>query len=233
MNKTLKMAEKITCISDYVKNDNRNIYKKKSVTIFNGLNFCDYQNVENTIDIRKIHNIDKDTIIILSVGRLSEMKGFQEVIKLMPSLLKNNINIKYLIIGRDDGYKQRLENLAKQVNMDKYVRFMGFMDSKLKNQYIKQCNIFAIPSLWEPFGLVALEGMIYDKVILTTDMGGLKEVLDGYGKKIYLYDHNIIDCININIKKKIESNIEFEKFDWKNISKKYLLLFDSSCQASV
>jgi glycosyltransferase involved in cell wall biosynthesis len=225
MNKTLMLAEKITCVSDYVKNDNRNIHKDKSVTIHNGLNFEEYRNIGKIIDIRKKHNINKDTIIFLSVGRISEMKGFQEIIKLIPAFSRNGIKIKYLIIGQDDGYRERLEILSKQLNVDKYVKFIGFVDSEVKKQYIKECDIFAVPSLWEPFGLVALEGMISDKVILTTDMGGLKEVLDGYKKKIYLYDNNLIDNIKMNVRNETKSKIDFNKFDWSNISKNYLSLF--------
>lgn len=220
MNRTLNMAKGITCISNYIKNDKRNICQNKSITIYNGLCFDEYRNYESFINIRKIHHIGDNSLIILSIGRISEMKGFQEVIKLIPKFLEKNIDTKYLIVGRDDGYKEELEKLSKKLKVDKYIEFVGFIDFELKKQYIKQCDIFAIPSLWEPFGLVALEGMIFSKVILTTDIGGLKEVLYGYEKKVNIFDDGFIE--QLDKKNNVKTNFDFKKFDWENIARTYL-----------
>jgi len=222
MGKTLEKAYKITCVSDFIKKDRRNIYKNKSTTIYNGINFDDYKNVKNDIDIRKKYNIDNETKIIFSLGRISEMKGFQEIVKLIPKFLADGIKVKYLIAGRDDGYKKQLDKLIDNLNVEKYVEFVGFLDLETKKQYLNQCDILAIPSFWEPFGLVALEGMIYNKTILTSDIGGLKEVLDNYGKKICLNSDKLIS--QINAKKKTQSNYNLERYDYKYISKLYINL---------
>ena len=220
MNQTLEKAYKITCISDFIKSDKRNICREKSITIFNGINFSDYKNVKNDIDIKKKHNIDNDTKIIFSLGRISEMKGFQEIIKLIHKFLEKDIKVKYLIAGNDDGYKRELDQLIDKLNVKEYVEFVGFLDLETKKQYIKQCDIFAIPSLWEPFGLVVLEGMIFDKVILTTGNGAIREVLNDYDKKVFMNDKDFIK--QLKQKSEIKTNFNFSKFDWKNISNLYL-----------
>lgn len=223
MNQTLKRAGKITCISDYIKDDKRNIYKEKSVTIFNGINFKDFENVKNNIDIRKKHNIESNVEVIFSLGRIAKMKGYQEIIKRIPEFLKNGVKIKYLIAGEDDGYKKELNKLVHKLNLKNYVEFVDFLDLETKKQYMQQCDIYAVPSLWEPFGLVVLEGMIFDKVILTTEAGGLKEVLDGYNKKVCLHDKNFLN--QSKQKKRVQSNFDFTKFDYSNISNLYLSNF--------
>lgn len=224
MNQTLKRAFKITCISDYIKNDKRNICKEKSITIFNGINLEDFKNVKNDIDIRKKYNIDNDTKIIFSLGRISEMKGFQEIIKLIPRLFERDIKVKYLIAGDDDGYKKELNKLIEKLDLENCVEFVGFLDLETKKQYIKQCDIFAVPSLWEPFGLVVLEGMIYDKMILTTGRGAIREVLDGYNKKVFLDEEDFIE--QLEQKSNIETDFDFIRFNWKNIANLYLNNFD-------
>jgi len=225
MNETLKRAHTITCISEFIKNDKRNIYKNKSIIIYNGINFEDFENVKNNIDIRKKHKIDNDVKIIFSLGRISEMKGFQEIIKLIPVFLEKKIKVKYLIAGDDDGYKKELNKLIDKLNVKNYVEFVGFLDLEIKKQYIKQCDIFAVPSLWEPFGLVALEGMIYNKLILTTERGALKEVLKDYEKKVRLDNEDFFD--QLEQKKKIQSSFDFTKFNWINISNLYLSKFNN------
>jgi len=225
MNKTLKYANKITCVSNYIKEDVRNVFPKKSVVIYNGINFSDFDKIEETIDIRKKHGVSKETKIIFSLGRISEMKGYQEIIKLIPEFINRNIDVKYLIAGKDDGYKNKLEWLIEKLSVKEKVEFLGFLDLETKKQYIKQCDIFAIPSLWEPFGLVALEGMVYNKIILTSDAGGLKEVLENYENKILINDEKVIKKILEHEAKSLDKNI-FNRFDYDLISKSYLKLME-------
>jgi len=220
MNKTIKDSKRLTGISNYITKDFRNICKNKSITIFNGINLKDYEHTLKNINIRKKHKIDDKTLVIFSLGRLSEMKGFQEVIKLLPKFQERKIKVKYLIAGEDDGYKKDLIKLIKGLNQKDNVEFLGFLDLETKKQYLEQCNILAIPSLWEPFGLVALEGIIYNKLILTTETGGLKEVLKNYPKKVNIYKKDFIN--QIKSKKLIQPATNLNRFDWGNITKDYL-----------
>ncbi len=221
MNRTLRKSKKITCVSDFMRNDSRNICKENSVTIYNGINFADYEIVASNIDIKEKHKISKDELVIFSLGRISEMKGFQEVIKIIPKIIEQGTGVRYLIAGKDDGYKKELEKLASDLKVEGNVEFIGFLGLEEKKQYINQCNIFAIPSLWEPFGLVALEGMIFNKIILTTNTGGLKEVLENYQNKILINDREIVKKVLTHKSILLNSEI-FKKFDYNSIVELYI-----------
>ena len=221
MNKTLRRAKKITCVSNFIKNDPRNILQSNSVVIYNGINFKDFENVKSDIDIRQKYNINTDTKIIFSLGRIAEMKGFQDVIKKIPEFLSKGVNVKYLIAGDDDGYKKNLEDLIEKLNLKEYVEFVGFLDLETKKQYISQCDIFAIPSLWEPFGLVALEGMVFNKIVLTSNLDGLAEVLKDYLNKILLYEDRVFE--KVLLQKIIPANRNiYNKYDYNLIVRSYL-----------
>lgn len=221
MNKTLNNAERITCVSEYIKNDIRNIFPEKSEIIGNGLNFSEFENVRNDINIREKYHISQNAKIIFSIGRISEMKGFQNIIKLIPKFLKQGIDVKYLIAGEDEGYKKELLRLIEKLGVEKNVEFVGFLDLETKKQYIEQCDIFAIPSLWEPFGLVALEGMIYNKMIVTSNAGGLKDILEEYKNKILIDDKEVVEKA-LKQKPQLPSADIFKKFDYKIIAEAYL-----------
>ena len=221
MNKTLKNAERITCVSEYIKNDTRNIFPEKSEIIGNGLNFSEFENVKNDINIREKHHISQDAKIFFSIGRISEMKGFQNIIELIPRFLEQGVNVKYLIAGEDEGYKKELLRLIEKSGVEKNVEFVGFLDLETKKQYIEQCDIFAIPSLWEPFGLVALEGMIYNRMIITSNAGGLKDVLTEYKNKILIDDKEVLEKA-LKQKPQPPSADIFKKFDYKIIIESYL-----------
>jgi 1,4-alpha-glucan branching enzyme len=220
MDKTMKFSNGITCVSQSIKEDRRNSFSDKSVVIYNGITISDFENIQNNIDIRKKYSVTPVTKIIFSMGRIAEMKGYQNIIKIIPQFLEKNIDIKYLIAGEDDGYKQELKKIIKNLNIQKNVEFVGLLNLEEKKQYLKQCDIFAIPSLWEPFGLVALEGMIYNKIIITSNVDGLKEVLDGYKNKIII-DDDILEKIRSFKPRNSNKNI-FRKFDYDTIAKSYL-----------
>jgi len=229
MNRTLKFAEKIIYVSKYVQADKRNIFPEKSAVIYNGIKFSDFEETKENINIRKKYNILKETKILFSLGRISEMKGFQNVIKLIPKFLEQGIGVKYFIAGADEGYKNVLETLIKEAGVEKSVEFVGFLDLEAKKQYLFQCDIFAVPSLWEPFGLVALEGMIYNKIVLTSNAGGLKEVLEKYENKILMDDKDIIKKVLTHELKPLNKEI-FKTFDYGLIAKSYLFLLEKYAQ---
>src|SRR3989344_5654809 len=89
--KSLKNSIKITAISDYIKNDKRNTNIEKSLTIYNGINFGNYKKDRKKINVRKKHRVDKNTKIILSLGRIAKMKGFHLIINKIPEFLKKQI----------------------------------------------------------------------------------------------------------------------------------------------
>lgn len=221
MNRTLNFAEKITCVSNYIKKDRRNVFPEKSVVIYNGINFSDFEKTEKNIDIREKHNIPAESKIIFSIGRISEMKGFQDVIRLIPRFLDQGVDVRYIIAGDDDGYKSELEKLIRQLKVEKAVVFVGFLKLEAKKQSLEQCDLFAIPSLWEPFGLVALEGMLYNKTIITSNIGGLEEILKDYKNKILINGENIVENILKFEPKMADKNI-LKKFNYDSIAGAYL-----------
>lgn len=225
MNPTLRKARAIGAISNYIKKNSLNICQEKTHVIFNGINFSEYKNIKNKIDIRKIENIKKDQTIIFSLGRITQMKGFHLVVSKIPEMIKNGLDPIFLIAGKDDGYKDEIESLSKKLKIEKRVKFVSYLNEDDKRQYLDQCDIFAVPSLREPFGLVALEGVAAEKPILTTYKAGLKEVLSSYNKKILIDKKIKKDTIKNLLNKKVVFNNE--DFNWKKIAKKYIKLLKS------
>ena len=213
---TIRGARRITCISKFICDDKRNIGKSKSVVINNGFDFSIYDNIKTEIDIKKKHNLPQNATTILSIGRISKMKGFQLVVEKLPELIKNGLNPYYFIMGDDDGYKDELENLIKEEKVQDRVIFLGFMGPKDKKVYLEQCDIFAAVSLWEPFGLMVLEAMYFGKHIWSSEVGGIGELLADYKYKTVIDKIPRID--------KREYKYDMSKYKWDNIAKEYIKL---------
>ena len=114
--------------------------------------------------------------IIMFVGRGVREKGCQVLIDAFPRVRAGYQDVKLVIAG--GGYRQHLEAQASALGVSHHVYFTGFMpDAELLRLY-KVADIACFPSLYEPFGIVALEAMAAHTPVVVSDAGGLKEVVE-------------------------------------------------------
>lgn len=112
----------------------------------------------------------KGKLIITYLGRIQEYKGLDQVIKVLPDFPKS----LFIAMGEDAGDKPRLEQLAKQLKVEKQVIFTGRVSEKEKLQYLDASEIFILPSKWEAFGIALLEAMARGNAIISTETEGGK-----------------------------------------------------------
>ena len=136
----------------------------------------------NCIDVDELPHIsnspyNKNKFNILSVTRLDiddNYKGIDSIIKTL-SVLKEKIpNIQYTVIGKGND-KERLEILANSLEVHEYVEFKGFVEQI--EPYYEHCDLFALPSNGEGFGIVYLEAMKFNKPVIAANAGGATDVV--------------------------------------------------------
>jgi phosphatidyl-myo-inositol dimannoside synthase len=170
----------------------KNNIKQKQVEVFPN---CIYDNVLS----RKINNpYKKHKFNILSVSRLDkddDYKGIDSIIKALSIVQKKVPNVMYTVIGKGSD-RNRLEALADKMGVKKYVDFKGFVESV--DHYYEYCDLFALPSNGEGFGIVYLEAMKYKKPVIAARSGGaIDVVLDGITG--YLCDYDNCECLSRRI----------------------------------
>ena len=136
---------------------------------------------------------------LISIGRLIPKKNFSSTISAI-SKLKNDIE-SYTIIGEGIERKE-LEKLIKSLGLENKVKLVGWKENVEK--YLKASDIQLIPSLYEGFGLVAVEGMSTGLPIVASNIPGLKEVLGDPNPSVTLIN-------------KVKSIKEWEKGIYKTI----------------
>lgn len=134
--------------------------------------------LSNVVDSKKVIENSKEQAEkceILFVGRLEEVKNPIEFIEIVKLLHEKGNKITANIVG-DGVLKNKCQELIKNYGLEKHIRLLGFKNNPYK--YMERCRILVNTSLWEGFGIVAVEAMILGKPIVCSDVGGLKNIVD-------------------------------------------------------
>jgi len=126
--------------------------------------------------------------IIFFVGRMVREKGVQVLIESLPKVRWGYHDAKLLICG--GGQREHLVNLAAYLGMERHVYFAGFVPDDDLMKIYSIIDIACFPSLYEPFGIVALEAMAAKVPVVVSDAGGLPEVVENNVTGITTYAGN-------------------------------------------
>ena len=128
-----------------------------------------------TGNIRKKYNIEDETILIGSSGRIVWQKGYDQLLSLLEKHDFNNKKLHFLIAG-DGSLRETLISDLKEKKLESYITFIG----NIKNipEFLSALDIYIQPSVTEGFPLSVLEAMATGLPIICSDAGGLKEMIN-------------------------------------------------------
>lgn len=231
-------AWKVICCSNYMVSHVRwafGLPGDKLVMVPNGVDTAVYSKNDDLSSFRGKFALPEEKIVLF-VGRLVYEKGVHVFVNAIPKVLEK-VNAKFIIVG--NGYmKEQLSNIVKNMGFAHKVMFTGFVDDDTLRRLQKCADVSAVPSLFEPFGIVALEAMAAKSPVVVSDTGGLSEIVDHdvTGVKVYpenpdslawgitkvLLNDAYANLIRNNAYKKIQ-----EKYDWNKIAQQTEAVYET------
>lgn len=222
-------ADGIIVFTDSVKDyllENYNVKDKKMIVVSNGVDsdlFKPKEEKELNLVLRQKTNSKK---IITYVGKLDNIDHIKDMIKVISRLPKE---YGMVVVGEGKGKNQLIE-LAEDNNLENRIFFVGRVQNYDVPKYLNASDI-----LFAPFSntkgvnyasnLKLFEYMAMEKPIIASDVGKIKEILEGKG---YVYKSGnvqeiikIFKNIDLNIGKKARKEV-LKKYDWNVLSKKLL-----------
>lgn len=172
-------ASEVIVNSNYMKNELQRLFGlpfEKINVVPNGINLTAFNGVEKDYEFRRQYAADNEKIILF-LGRLVYEKGVQHLIAAMPKILEHYHDSKLVIAGKG-GMIDELKAQVEFLGISNKVYFTGYMNAKQVNKMYKCADVAVFPSIYEPFGIVALEAMIAGIPVVVSDVGGLNEIVE-------------------------------------------------------
>jgi glycogen synthase len=141
----------------------------------NGINKEDFKFEFNQKSYREKF-ASEDEKIVFFIGRHVFEKGIHLLIEAMPEIVKDFSKVKVVIAGIGP-MTEELKQRAKEIGVAENIIFTGYMEDIDRNRMYKVADMAVFPSLYEPFGIVALEAMAAGCPVIASGCGGLGEII--------------------------------------------------------
>lgn len=168
-------AWRVIVCSQYMEREVKNLFQlpdDKVVKIPNGVNEENYRAEYSNIFRKKYTSPDEK--MVFYVGRIVREKGIQVLIQAIPKILSSEPQTKFVIAGKGP-YLDNLKAQADYLGIANRIYFTGFVSDETRNKLYRVADVAVFPSLYEPFGIVALEAMVTRTPVVVSEVGGLAE----------------------------------------------------------
>ncbi|HDN05391.1 MAG TPA: glycosyltransferase family 1 protein [Candidatus Bathyarchaeota archaeon] len=220
--------------------------KEKIQVCYNGVDPQKYNpetvKADDVKKIRDFYGLEDDDLMIFFIGRLVGVKGVDKLIMAMPYVLQKLPKAKLIIVGLGD-LQDYLVNLVKTMKLQDCVKFrFEFIPEEERILHYAACDIAAFPSLYEPFGIVALEAMSMERPVVVGAAGvsGMREIVIPCGDEQCGFHVNPSNPADIawGITSALENPEKgkwlgkngrrrvLNEFTWEKIAKKTLTLYE-------
>lgn len=233
MESTINHADAVISVSEHLRKESMEEYEikdRRTFVIPNG--------VDHKIFFRD-KNIEKKKQV-LYVGRFSLEKGVDLIPGIAQNVLDSNPNVKFIVVASNSHTPESLKNISKQFEYleETYKeRFKWIREPISSTELAKLYNesiIYMQPSRYEAFGMTILEAMACGCCVITSNKGGIPEVVSDAGEVIplntALFSRKIKVLLeNYRLREKYSKKAieQAEKFGWEEISERVLGIYDS------
>ena len=201
----------------------------------NGIDFAEFEHLPPQGQFRKKYAIDDGTRVILYLGRIHQIKGIDLLVKAFAQSTKEFSNTRLVIVGPDDGFLRKLEELVRELAIEEMVLFTGPLHGEARLAAYVDAEVYVLPSFYEIFGLTILEAMACGTPVIVTDRCGLADDVNNEAGLVVPYDEEALSEAMVKILGDESMRQEFgvkgrvlvrEKFSWDRISDQVERLYE-------
>jgi glycogen(starch) synthase len=237
-------AERVITCSAYMREHVADIYgleEERIAVIPNGIDPSELVPVGD-LDTLRLRFAEPDERLVLLVGRLVYEKGFQLALEALPGLIERLGDVRFVVAGSGTA-EQDLRRQASELGLDPYGTFLGWIGDDVLHSLYRIADLTVVPSLYEPFGLVALEAMASGCPCIVADTGGLREIVpadDRVGLRFNGGDpehlatmvERLLTDASLRDRLVAEASEHVLSFDWADVAKQVAALYGDAARTA-
>ncbi len=173
-------ADRVVACSEFMRGHVAEVFgvpRSRVTAIPNGIDPSDLHTPRDLTELRSRY-ARPDQKLVLLAGRLVYEKGFQVALDALPGVIRSVGDVRFLVAGSGT-HERELRAQATRLGLNWHGTFAGWLGDDTLHGLYRISDLCVIPSLYEPFGLVALEAMALGCPCVAADTGGLREVVTG------------------------------------------------------
>lgn len=212
-NVLLKTIDRFIAVNDYIQNRllDLGVPQEKIALIPNSVDLERFENTPSPTHFLGKVGISPNENIILIVGRIDWQKGLEDAVKAFAEVHSDIKDAKLVMVGRDFGFRNHLQKLAKEYDVYSEVVFTGELSDETLYYAYASAKVLLMTSIYEGFPTVLLEAMASGLPVISTPIKALPEVIPNY--------HGVVWCGKKQISKKLGEILTDETLR-KNLSAK-------------
>jgi glycogen synthase len=177
-----------------------------------------------------------DERLVLLVGRLVYEKGFQIALEAMPALIERLPDTRFIVAGSGT-HEAELRRQAAELGLGRHGAFLGWIGDDVLHSLYRIADVCVVPSIYEPFGLVALEAMASGCPCIVADTGGLREVVPhgevglrfraGDPDDLVEVTARVLSDADLGGRLVAEAHDHVRRFDWLDVAERTSATYDA------
>ncbi len=179
----VRSADHVITCSRYMRSHVSSVFgvRPAQVTAMqNGIDPRDLEPVVADLDELRAQYAKPDERLVLLVGRLVYEKGFHLALDALAPVIRKLGGVRFVVAGTGTA-EAELRRQAWRLGLSRKGAFLGWVGDDMLHSLYRISDLCIVPSIYEPFGIVALEAMASGCLCVVADTGGLREVVPGDG----------------------------------------------------
>jgi glycogen(starch) synthase len=239
-----KRADGVIVCSHYMRGHVADVFgiaEDRVTVIPNGIDPEDLVAVDD-LDALRARFAAPDERLILLIGRLVYEKGFQVALDALPSLIERLGGVRFLVAGSGT-HEAELKRQAAELGLMEHGTFMGWIGDDVLHSLYRIADLCVVPSIYEPFGIVALEAMASGCPCIVADTGGLREVVPNHdvGLRFRSRDprslarmvERVLTDGDLRDRLVAEASEHVLSFDWADVARQTLAVYEGLSRPAV
>jgi glycogen(starch) synthase len=179
----VRRADRVITCSQYMRGHVSSVFgisASRITVIQNGVDSRDLEPVCDDLPGLRRQFARPDERLVLMVGRLVYEKGFHLALDALAPVIRRLGDVRFVVAGTGTA-ETELKRQSRRLGLSRYGTFLGWTGDDMLHSLYRVAEVCIVPSIYEPFGLVALEAMASGCPCVVADTGGLREVVPADG----------------------------------------------------